>query len=142
MPGYTPNIFSYYQLDPAHFYTLPGLSWQACLKLTEVELELLADPEMYLFIEDGLRGCMHGPYHNRCPKAGLSDRQTTKSQTSLDILNIADDASEGYILEVDLEYPCSLHECVNDYPLAPERATVNIDMLYLHTARNWRKMYT
>ena len=73
MPGYTPNIFSYYQLDPAHFYTWPGLSWQACLKVTEVELELLADPEMDLFIEEGLRGCMDGPYHNRCPKAGLSD---------------------------------------------------------------------
>lgn len=47
----------------------------------------------------------------------------------LDILNIIYDASEGYILEADLEYPCSLHEYHNDYPLAPERATVNIDML-------------
>ena len=33
----------------------------------------------------------------------------------LDILYIADDASEGYILNVDLEYPCtSLHECHNE----------------------------
>ncbi|KAK3735533.1 hypothetical protein QZH41_005010 [Actinostola sp. cb2023] len=46
----------YYQLDPGHFYTSPGLSWSACLKMTGVELELLTDPDMYLFIEEGLRG--------------------------------------------------------------------------------------
>jgi hypothetical protein len=45
-----------YNVDPCHFYTSPGLAWQACLKMTEVELELLTDPDMYLFIEEGLRG--------------------------------------------------------------------------------------
>jgi hypothetical protein len=45
-----------YNLDPCHFYTSPGLAWQACLKMTEVELELLTDPDMYLFVEEGLRG--------------------------------------------------------------------------------------
>ena len=45
-----------YNLDPCHFYTSPGLAWQACLKMTDVELELLTDPDMYLFIEEGLRG--------------------------------------------------------------------------------------
>ena len=33
----------FYQLDQAHFYTAPGLSWQAALKMTEIELELLTD---------------------------------------------------------------------------------------------------
>ena len=45
-----------YGLDPAHYLTLPGYSWDALLKLTNVELELLTDPDMYLFIEKGLRG--------------------------------------------------------------------------------------
>ena len=45
-----------YNLDPSHFYTSLGLAWQACLKMTEVELELLTNPDMYLFIEEGLRG--------------------------------------------------------------------------------------
>jgi len=47
---------NYYKLDPAHFYTAPGLSWAACLKMAKVELELLTDVDMHLFIEDGLRG--------------------------------------------------------------------------------------
>jgi hypothetical protein len=42
-----------YNLDPCHFYTSLGLAWQACLKMIEVELELLNDPDMYLFIEEG-----------------------------------------------------------------------------------------
>ena len=45
-----------YGLDPAHFYTLPGLSWDACLKKTSVDLELLTDEAMYLFFENNIRG--------------------------------------------------------------------------------------
>ena len=45
-----------YGLDPAHFYTSPGLAWQAALKMTGVNLELLTDPDMHLFVEKGLRG--------------------------------------------------------------------------------------
>ena len=45
-----------YELDPAHFTSLPGLAWQACLKKTNVELELITDYDMLLMIEDGIRG--------------------------------------------------------------------------------------
>lgn len=38
----------------------------------------------------------------------------------LDVRNISDDGEEGYILEVDLEYPSELHNLHSDYPLAPE----------------------
>ena len=41
-----------YNLDPCHFYTSLGLAWQACLKMTDVKLELLNDPVMYLFVEE------------------------------------------------------------------------------------------
>ena len=45
-----------YELDPAHFLLLPGLAWQACLKKTNVELELLTDYNMLLMVEEGIRG--------------------------------------------------------------------------------------
>ena len=45
-----------YELDPAHFLSLPGLAWQACLKKTNVELELLTDYDMLLMVEGGIRG--------------------------------------------------------------------------------------
>ena len=40
-----------YGLDPAHFYTAPGLAWKACLKKTEIKLELLEDNDMLLMFE-------------------------------------------------------------------------------------------
>ena len=46
----------HYNLDPAHFYTSPGLAWKACLKRTGIKLELLTDPDMLLMFERGIRG--------------------------------------------------------------------------------------
>ena len=46
----------YYGLDPAHYISSPGLAWDACLKMTGIELELLSDIDKYLFVEKGLRG--------------------------------------------------------------------------------------
>ena len=48
--------FNYYELDPCHYYTLPGLSFDACLKMTKIELELLCDPGQFLFVENSIRG--------------------------------------------------------------------------------------
>ena len=45
-----------YELDPAHFLSLPGLAWQACLKRTNIKLELLTDYDMLLLVEEGIRG--------------------------------------------------------------------------------------
>lgn len=45
-----------YQLDPAHYLTAPGLSFDAMLKYTGASIELLTDVEMLLFIERGIRG--------------------------------------------------------------------------------------
>ena len=50
------TCFEYNNLDPAHFYTSPGLAWQACLKKTGVKLELLTDPDMLLMFEKAIRG--------------------------------------------------------------------------------------
>ena len=44
-----------YELDPAHFLSLPGLAWEACLKKTNIELELLTDYDMLLMVDKGIR---------------------------------------------------------------------------------------
>jgi hypothetical protein len=44
-----------YCLDPAHYLTTPSLTWDVCLKFTKVELELITDPEIFLFFESGMR---------------------------------------------------------------------------------------
>ena len=45
-----------YKLDPAHYFTAPGLAWDAALKVTKIELELLSDMDMLLMVEKGIRG--------------------------------------------------------------------------------------
>ena len=45
-----------YELDPAYFVSAPGLAWQACLKKTEIKLELLTNFDMLLMVEKGIRG--------------------------------------------------------------------------------------
>ena len=45
-----------YGLDPAHYYTSPGLSWDALLKKIGVELELFIDYDQHRFIEKGMHG--------------------------------------------------------------------------------------
>ena len=55
-----------YGLDPVYFVSAPGLAWQACLKKTRVKLELLADVDMLLIIEKGIRGRICHSIHIWC----------------------------------------------------------------------------
>ena len=52
-----------YELDPAHFLSLPGLAWQACLKKTNVRLELLTVYDMLLMVEEGIRSGICNSMH-------------------------------------------------------------------------------
>ena len=45
-----------YELDPANCLSAPGLAWQACLKKSEAELELLTKTDMLLMVEKDIRG--------------------------------------------------------------------------------------
>ena len=142
-----------YNLDPAHYYTAPGLAWNAALKVTVVELELLSDPDMLFMIEKGIRGGVstisnrYGKSNNKYMGDKYDASKPTKYITYLDANNLYRWAmskphpTHGFkwtktgklenwrnyssILEVDLEYPKSLHEWHNDYPLAPEQIKVN-----------------
>ena len=50
------TCMQYYKLDPCHYFTSPGLSWDAMLKMTNIKLELMTEIDMFQFIEKGMRG--------------------------------------------------------------------------------------
>jgi len=54
--NFRETCLNYYKLDPCHYITSPGLSWDAMLKMTRINLDLISDIDMQLFIEKGLRG--------------------------------------------------------------------------------------
>ncbi|XP_031359107.1 uncharacterized protein LOC116182706 [Photinus pyralis] len=142
------SCISTYDLDPAHYFTLPGFTWDAMLKYTRQELELLTDQDMFLFVERGIRGGLSQVCSKRRAHANnkyMSKYDSTKPDvylmyndinnqygwsmsqylpyggfewvdSNIDITTIPDDADEGYILEVDLEYPQHLHDAHTDLP--------------------------
>ena len=163
-----------YELDPAHYYTSPGLSWDALLKFSKQKLELLSDINTIPFIESGIRGGVsmishrHSIANNKYMMKNYDPDKEIKSINYLDANNLYgwamceplpvgnfkmyDDLKErlsegkakikekiierlenwksgskqGYIIEVDLEYPKELHDLHNSYPLAPEKIKVGI----------------
>ncbi|XP_068735747.1 uncharacterized protein [Montipora capricornis] len=54
--NFRKTCLQYYKLDPCHYFTSPGLSWDAMLKMTDIKLELMTDIDMFQFIEKGMRG--------------------------------------------------------------------------------------
>ena len=50
------TCMNHYGLDPAWYFSAPGLAWDAALKMTKVRLGLLSDPDILLMIESGIRG--------------------------------------------------------------------------------------
>ena len=61
--AFRDTCLKHYKLDPAHFYTSPGLAWHTCLKCTGIRLELLTNPDMLLMFEWGIRGGMTQAVH-------------------------------------------------------------------------------
>ena len=45
-----------YGLDPTHYYSAPGMAWDAMLKMTGIKLELFTEREMHNVIDKGTRG--------------------------------------------------------------------------------------
>ena len=142
-----------YGLDPAHYLTEPGLAWDAALKLTKIELELISDYDMLLMIKKGTRGGIsmisnrYGVANNKYMGDSYDPSKESTYIQYLDANNLYGWAmskplptqefewmseseldnwkSMPCILEVDLDYPDHLHDMHNDYPLAPERMNIN-----------------
>ena len=54
--NFRKTCLQYYKLDPCQYLSSPGLSWDAMLKMTNIQLELMTDIDMFQFIEKGMRG--------------------------------------------------------------------------------------
>ncbi|XP_068680645.1 uncharacterized protein [Montipora foliosa] len=50
------TCLEYYKLDPCHYFSSPGFSWDSMLQMTNIKLELMTDVDMFQFIEKGMRG--------------------------------------------------------------------------------------
>ena len=54
--NFRSTCLSHYRLDPCHYFSAPGLSWDALLRMTKINLDLISDTDQQLFIEKGMRG--------------------------------------------------------------------------------------
>ena len=54
--NFRKTCLQYYKLDPCHYFSSPGLSWDAMLKMTDIKLELMTDLDRFQFIEKGMHG--------------------------------------------------------------------------------------
>ena len=89
------NMFiAVYELDPAHFLSLPGLAWQVCLKKTNIKLELLTDYDMLLMVEEGIRGGICHSIHRHAKANNKYIKNYDKNEKSSNIQYL--DASNLY----------------------------------------------
>ena len=65
---------------------------------------------------------------------------TDEEIQNFDLQKVASDSKEGYILEVDLEYPSHLHDVHNCHPLAPEHQLIQDEDLWPYSKSLWKKL--
>ena len=109
-----------YELDPAHFLSLPGLAWQGCFKKTGVELL------------------------QKLPANGLKwlDSDKTNEINEEFIKNYNENDNKRYILEVDVKYLKGLHKLHSDLPFLSERMEIDKRKKLVYNLSNKKKYVT
>ena len=154
-------------LDPVHYVSLPGQSYDSAFKKTGARIHLLQDAEMYTTFERGIRGGLtfinkHLVESQVLPEVGtlparkvhlayidqnnlygsalsmplpyadfewLDEVEIRHFSDPSNIISLDVKGETGYLFDVDLDYPESLHDRTADFPLAPESGEVTEDML-------------
>ena len=161
--------FENYGIDPACYYTSPGLFWDALLKETGIELELLSDIDMFYFFKRMIRGgiSMISTRYAEANNPYMKDLYDPEKENSyimyFDANNLYGFIMMGKIpyggfqwmeeeelnnwrdyscvLEVELEYPKELHDLHNDLPLCPENIMNNDKITKLIPTLNDKEKY-
>ena len=141
----------HFGVDPCHYVTAPGMVYDALLKMSDVELELISDPEMYDFGERAKQGGVSSimKRHAVANNKHMGDRYDPSKPSSyifypdanslycwpmlqplpvggfrwLSAAELEKPLSEfpPCFVSVDLEYPEALHDKFKDYPPAPDQ---------------------
>ena len=137
---------NYFQIDPCHCYSAPGLTWQAGLKYTAINLELLTEVDSFLLFEKAIRGGISGVMGRRyfkaddqhkllyidannlygwammqmLPESDFKVYEEIPDITKEDILSITEKSQLGFFFEVDLEYPEEIKLKSLNFPYCPE----------------------
>ena len=114
-----------YEIDLAHFLSAPGLAWQACLKETGVELELLTDVDMLLMVEKAIRGGICDTIHRYAKANNKYMKNYDKNEESLFLEYL--DANNLYGWAMSEPLPVNSFDWIEDLYKIDEDFTKNHD---------------
>ena len=156
-----------YKLDPAWYYTAPGLAWDAALKISQVKLQLLTDSDKLIFFEGGIRGGVSTIFHRRAQANNMYMEEFDESKPSVFVPYwdanglyawamshplpvgefewMTEDELKKWeeipcVLEVDVDIPVELHDKFNDFPPLPEKVKMGGVQKLVPNLWNKRKM--
>ena len=138
-----------YELDNAHFLSAPGRAWQACLKKTQVELELLTDNYMLLLFEEGIRGGICQATHRYVKANNKYMKNHDKDKESSYLVYV--DANNLYAWSMCKKLPVSGFKYIDDISIFTEDFIKNYDedsdkgyifVIDVEYPRNLHKLHT
>ena len=136
---------TFYGLDPCHYFTAPAMAWDAALKMSNVELQLITDYDMYLMIEKGIRGGISVISHrhakaNNPYMESYNPQQENSYIVYLDANNLYGWAMSQKLPEGDLKWERLSVADVSNIDVEGERGYIlEVDLEYpaeLHDAHN------
>ena len=110
-----------YELDPAHFLSLPGLAWQACLNKTNIKLKLLTDYDMLLMVEEGITGGICHSIHRYAKANNKYMKNYDKNEESSYTQYL--DANNLYGWEMSQKLP------VNNFKWIKDTSKINVEFI-------------
>ena len=123
-----------YELDPAHFLSLPGLAWQTCLKKTNIKLKLLTDSDMLLTVAERIRGGICHSIHRYTKANNKYMENYDKNQESSYVQYL--DANNLYGWAMSQKLP------VNNFKWVEDTSKINEEFIKNYNENNKKRIYS